>query len=145
MNRHAAKRSVPTSNTFASANTKLPPAIAVSNAPSLHLGDLTLHPDENAVRRSGKTIQLCKKEYQLLEFLARHKNKVMNRNTLLEYVWNYNVQSLTNTLEVHMSKLRRKIDADYSNKIIQTVYGLGYKLCDNAGNDEQKTKKILLT
>ena len=108
--------------------------IIVSNAPTLRLGDLTLHPDENSVNRNGKPIKLRKKEYQLLEFMALNKNKVMNRNTLLEYVWNYNVQSLTNTLEVHMSNLRRKIDGDYANKIIHTVYGLGYKLCDNGGD-----------
>ena len=104
----------------------------VTNSPSFQLGDLTLHPDENRVEREGKNIPLRKKEYQLLEFLARHKNKVLNRNTLLEYVWNYNVQSLTNTLEVHMSNLRRKLDGDYSNKILHTVYGLGYKLCDTS-------------
>lgn len=97
---------------------------------TLHLGDLVLHPNEYRVERNGKWIKLRKKEYQLLEFLARNKNKVMNRNTLLEYIWNYNVQIMTNTLEVHISSLRRKIGDTAPVKILQTVYGLGYRLCD---------------
>lgn len=111
------------------------PSRAINQArnSNFHLGDLTLHPDEYLVERCGKVIRLRKKEYQLLEFLARNKNKIMNRNTLLEYVWNYNVQIMTNTLEVHISNLRRKIDGDYATKMLQTVYGLGYKLCDSPG------------
>ena len=105
-------------------------AIKQAARPQLSSGELTLHPDESMVKRSGKPIQLSKKEYQLLEFLVRHKNKVINRAILLEYIWNYNVQSITNTLEVHMCKLRRKIDDDYSNKILQTVYGMGYRFCE---------------
>lgn len=94
------------------------------------LNTIKLHPNELQVEIKGKKIQLRKKEYQLLEFLVNNKNKVINRNTLLEYVWNYNVQAMTNTLEVHISKLRRKINSEYSSTILQTVYGLGYKFCD---------------
>jgi|GEM_PF-2943732 len=101
----------------------------------LTLGDLTIYPEEFYVERRGKPVKLRKKEYQLLELLAMNKNKVMNRNTLLEYVWNYNIQTMTNTLEVHMSSLRRKIDAGYENKMLQTVHGLGYKLCDNSRSE----------
>ncbi len=96
----------------------------------IQLKHLVIHPQEHKVERNGKLISLRKKEYQLLEFMAKNKNKVINRNALLEYVWNYNVHTLTNTLEVHISNLRRKIDADDSAKIIETVYGLGYRLCD---------------
>ena len=101
-----------------------------SSVARLRLSGLTLHPEEHAVMRDGRSIRLRKKEYQLLEFLARNKNKVLNRHTLLEYVWNYNVMAMTNTLEVHISSLRRKIDLGYPTKILQTVHGLGYKLCD---------------
>ncbi len=103
---------------------------ANSGSTPIRLGAITLHPHEHEVERNGKIIKLRKKEYQLLEFLGKNKNRVMNRNTLLEYVWNYNVQTMTNTLEVHISNLRRKIDGDYPSKMLQTIYGLGYKFCD---------------
>lgn len=106
---------------------------------TLRLNDLTLHPDEHRIERGGKAVKLRKKEFQLLEFLARNKNKIINRHTLLEYVWNYNVQVMTNTLEVHMSNLRRKVDGDYSTKMLQTVHGLGYKLCDSPASDAETT------
>ena len=95
----------------------------------LQFGQLTIVPEARRVVRDGKPILLRRKEYQLLEFLARNKNTVVNRHTLLEYVWNYNVQSVTNTLDVHISNLRRKI-ADESSQLIQTIYGAGYMLCD---------------
>jgi DNA-binding response OmpR family regulator len=91
--------------------------------------------------RDGMFIRLRKKEYQLLEFLARNKNKVLNRHTLLEYVWNYNVMAMTNTLEVHISSLRRKMDLGYPTKILQTVHGLGYKLCDSPKNGYGQTTR----
>jgi len=98
---------------------------------ALLLGDLTIIPDARQVLRNGKNVRLRKKEYQLLEFLAQNKNKVVNRHTILEYVWNYDVQAITNTLDVHISNLRKKIDSDYPKKCIQTVYGSGYMLCDH--------------
>jgi len=97
----------------------------------LSLGELTLHPDEHRVDRNNKPVPLRKKEYELLEFLAKNKNRVISRHTILEYVWNYNVNVMTNTLEVHVSNLRRKIGNDYASKVLHTVYGLGYKLCDS--------------
>lgn len=99
------------------------------NSP-LSLGELTLHPDEHRVERNHKPVRLRKKEYELLEFLAKNKNRVVNRHAILEYVWNYNVNAMTNTLEVHVSNLRRKIGNEYASKVLHTVYGLGYKLCD---------------
>ncbi len=100
------------------------------NMGPLNFSELKIDPGAFEVKRNGKPINLRRKEFQLLEFLARNKNRVVNRHTLLEYIWNYNTSAVTNTLEVHMSNLRRKIDGDYSNKIIQTIYGAGYKFCD---------------
>ncbi|MFC1748038.1 winged helix-turn-helix domain-containing protein, partial [Pseudomonadota bacterium] len=71
-----------------------------------------------------RKIRLRKKEYDLLEFLVRNAGRVLNRLTILEYVWNYSIHANTNTLEVHVANLRRKIDS----QIIQTIHGLGYKL-----------------
>ncbi len=90
-----------------------------------------MNPDTQEVKRSGKQIKLRKKEYELLEFLARNKDRVLNRLTILEYVWNYSTSVESNTLEVHMAALRKKLDAGYSNKLLQTVHGLGYKLRDS--------------
>lgn len=106
----------------------------VSDNTPFSLGELTLHPDEHRVERNHKPVRLRKKEYELLEFLAKNKNRVVNRHAILEYVWNYNVNAMTNTLEVHVSNLRRKIGNDYASKVLHTVYGLGYKLCDDAGD-----------
>lgn len=98
--------------------------------PSDSLAGLQLNPKDCTVKKNGKKIPLRKKEFELLEFLLRHKNRVLNRMTLLQYVWNYGAQATTNTLEVHMANLRRKIDGDSEQKILQTVHGLGYRLCD---------------
>ncbi len=94
------------------------------------LGDLVIYPEALEAARNGKPIPLRKKEYQLLEFLARNKNKVVNRHAILEYIWNYNTEAMTNTLDVHISNLRRKIDRGYATKMLRTIYGSGYKLCD---------------
>ena len=106
-------------------------------------GALILHPEVHQAERNGKRVKLRKKEFQLLEFLSKNKNKILNRNTLLEYVWNYNVQSKTNTLEVHISTLRQKID-DYPAKILQTIHGLGYKFCDapDLSNSSSKQREV---
>jgi len=94
----------------------------------LKLGDLTINLKTQQVYRKGKKIDLRKKEYQLLEFLAINKNKVVNRLTILEYVWNYELGMESNTLEVHMAGLRRKLHPDYTKTNIETIHGLGYKL-----------------
>lgn len=95
----------------------------------LVIGELTIFPDSHEVNRAGRQIPLRKKEYQLLEFLLKNKNRVVNKHTILEYLWSYDTSTMTNTLDVHMSNLRKKIDGDTATKIIRTVYGAGYKLC----------------
>lgn len=94
------------------------------------IGNIFIYPESREVYHAGKRITLRRKEYELLEFLARNKNKALNRFTLLEYVWNYNNGVDTNTLEVHVASLRRKLKHGLNTDLIQTVHGLGYKLCD---------------
>lgn len=96
----------------------------------LTFGGLSINTETQEVYRNGKKVKLRKKEYELLEFLARNKDRVINRLTILEYVWNYDVSVDTNTLEVHMVALRRKIDGGQTHKLLQTIHGRGYKLCD---------------
>jgi DNA-binding response OmpR family regulator len=98
----------------------------------LVLGDLVLYPESYEAFREGKKIRLRKKEYQLLEFLMRNQNRVINRHSILEYIWNYNTQAMTNTLDVHMSSLRKKIDKGFPVKMLKTVYGAGYRLSDGS-------------
>lgn len=95
---------------------------------TIKTSDLTIYPDEREVYRMGRFIKLSKKEYDLLEFLILNKGRIFNRNTLLEYVWHYSTDILTNTVDVHMARLRRKIDLGYEKKLIHTVFGIGYRL-----------------
>lgn len=95
---------------------------------SLAFGDLTIKKDTHEVFRRARRILLRNKEYALLEFLMRNPEKVLNRLSILEYVWSYSSTISTNTIDVHMTSLRRKIDGRYTKKIIKTVHGLGYKL-----------------
>lgn len=78
----------------------------------------------------NRLISFRKKEFQLFLFLLAYKNQVINKHTLLELVWNYDIYAKTNTLEVHISNLRRKVDREIPHLKIQTVHGVGYRLID---------------
>ena len=106
----------------------------------LTLGQLVICPEKQEVTRGGVKITLRRKEYDLLEFLARNRERVINRLTILEYVWNYGAQIATNTLEVHISALRRKIDKGFERKLLHTFHGLGYMLSDKEPNNNSKVK-----
>ena len=96
----------------------------------LTLGNLIIDRHKHQVSNQNKEIPLRKKEFELLEFMARNKNRVINRLTILEYVWNYRANTDTNTLEVHIAGLRRKLRKYNAHKLIKTVHGLGYILND---------------
>ena len=89
---------------------------------------LTLLPHEQAVLREGKKISLRKKEFELLQFLARNRQRAINRLTILEYVWDCGATSITNTVEVHMASLRRKIDDGFALKLFMTIPGGHYMM-----------------
>ena len=80
------------------------------------------------VRRQGKTIDLKPREYSLLEYLARNAGRVVTRTMLLEQVWDYHFDPGTNVIDVHVSRLRRKLDDDFGVPMLQTVRGAGYRL-----------------
>lgn len=94
----------------------------------IQIEDLVLDIHTRAASRQGKLIRLSKREYELLEFLAINSGKIFSRSTLLEYVWQYSNDVLTNTVDVHMGNLRRKIDSGAKTKLIRTVFGRGYCL-----------------
>ena len=80
------------------------------------------------VRRDGTVITLQPRDFQLLEYLMRHAGKVVTRTMLLENVWDYHFDPQTNVIDVHISRLRAKIDKGFPVSLIQTVRGAGYKI-----------------
>ena len=98
----------------------------------LNAGDITMDVLARKVSRSGETIPLQAREFKLLEFLLRHKNQVVTRTMLLEHVWEYHFDPQTNVIDVHISRLRQKIDRDPANSLIKTIRGAGYTIGDTA-------------
>ena len=93
---------------------------------SYRVGDLELDRLSHEVRRSGKTIVLQPREFRLLEYLMKHANQVVTRTMLLENVWDYHFDPQTNVIDVHISRLRSKIERDFGSPILHTVRGAGY-------------------
>lgn len=101
-------------------------------ASKMVVSDLVLDSSSFEVTRSGKKINLSKKEFSLLEFLMRHKGKILTKDQLIAGVWNYEADILPNTVEVYIGYLRKKIDQEFSKgpSLIHTVRGFGYKIED---------------
>lgn len=98
----------------------------------LQAGDLKMDLLSRKVERAGNLIDLQAREFRLLEFLMRHKGQVVTRTMLLEHVWDYNFDPQTNVIDVHISRLRSKIDKNYDKQLIKTMRGAGYILDDAA-------------
>ena len=94
----------------------------------LRVGDLVLNPDTHEVRRGDRSIDLTQREFELLEYLMRNERLVISRQKLLDEVWGYDPFSITNTIEVFVSNLRRKLEAGGEPRILHTVRGAGYVL-----------------
>jgi two-component system, OmpR family, response regulator MprA len=95
---------------------------------SLSVGDLTLNPDTHEVRRGTRDIELTQREFELLEYLMRNERIVVPRQRLLEEVWGYDPFATTNTIEVFVSNLRRKLEAGGEPRLLHTIRGAGYVL-----------------
>lgn len=95
---------------------------------SLKVGDLVMDLLSREVRRADQTIELQPREYRLLEYLMRHAGQVVTRTMLLESVWDYHFDPQTNVIDVHISRLRGKIDKGFSQPLLQTIRGAGYCL-----------------
>ncbi len=96
--------------------------------PKLVMGDLSLDARSHAAARAGKSITLNRKEFMLLEYFMRNPGAVLTRAMILEHVWDMNADPFTNTVDVHVRFLRRKIDEPFRKKFIKTVHGYGYKM-----------------
>jgi two-component system, OmpR family, response regulator len=94
----------------------------------LAVDDLEMDLLARKVARAGKPIALQPREFKLLEFMMRHAGQVVTRTMLLENVWDYHFDPQTNVIDVHVSKLRQKIDAGFARPLIHTVRGAGYRL-----------------
>lgn len=92
--------------------------------------DLVLKSLNRSVSRAGNKIELQAREFNLLEYLLQNKGQVVTRTMLLEHLWNYSFDPQTNVIDVHVSRLRNKIDKDYDEKIISTIRGSGYIIYD---------------
>jgi two-component system, OmpR family, response regulator MprA len=95
---------------------------------SLIVGDLTLNPDTHEVRRGDRDVDLTQREFELLEYLMRNERIVVSRQRLLDEVWGYDPFSMTNTIEVFVSNLRRKLEAGGEPRLLHTIRGAGYVL-----------------
>jgi two-component system OmpR family response regulator len=97
-------------------------------ATTLRVGDLEMDLIGRSVRRDGKPIDLQPREFQLLEFMMRHAGQSVTRTMLLEKVWNYHFDPQTNVIDVHISRLRSKLDKGFDRPMLTTVRGAGYRL-----------------
>jgi two-component system response regulator MprA len=97
---------------------------------SLTVGDLSLNPDTREVTRGKRRIELTNREFELLEYLMRNERLVISRERLLEEVWGYDPMALTNTIDVFISNLRRKLEAGDEPRLLHTKRGAGYVLRD---------------
>ncbi|MBT0585474.1 response regulator transcription factor [Alteromonas oceanisediminis] len=97
---------------------------------TLTAADLSLNLLTRQVTRSSQTIDLQGREFRLLEYMMRNKGRVITRTMLLEKVWDYHFDPQTNVIDVHISRLRQKIDKGFSSPLIETVRGAGYRLHD---------------
>ena len=100
----------------------------VSN--NLTIDNLEVDPIKHTVNRAGKMIKLTPKEFAILELLLRRKHEVVTRTQVIEHVWDYNFDSLSNVVDVFIGTLRKKIDKGYNIRLIHTLHGVGYIATD---------------
>jgi DNA-binding response OmpR family regulator len=95
---------------------------------AIEVGDLVIDPAARTARRGGRDLELTRREFDLLETLARNAEIVMSRERLLELVWGYDWETDGNVVDVFVSYLRRKLEAEGESRVLQTVRGVGFTL-----------------
>jgi two-component system, OmpR family, copper resistance phosphate regulon response regulator CusR len=98
----------------------------------LRIEDLELNAESKVVKRGNKKIDLTAKEFALLEYLMKHKDRVVSRKEIADKVWDIHFDTGTNVIDVYVNFLRKKIDKDFDRKIIQTQVGMGYVIRENS-------------
>jgi two-component system OmpR family response regulator len=94
----------------------------------LRVADLEMDLLSHKVTRAGKSLNLQPREFRLLEYLMKHAGQVVTRTMLLENVWDYHFDPQTNVIDVHISRLRQKLDKEFDKPLLKTVRGAGYML-----------------
>lgn len=94
----------------------------------LQVADLTLDLTRHEVQRAGKVIELTAKEFALLEYMMRHPGQVLTRTQITDQVWRYDLEALSNVVDIYIHYLRDKIDRGFARSLVKTVRGVGYKL-----------------
>jgi two-component system, OmpR family, copper resistance phosphate regulon response regulator CusR len=102
---------------------------AISSCQLLRAADLIMDPDKGEVRRDSKRLNLESREYQLLEYFLRNKNRIVSRSELIRDVWKQDVN--IHTMDARISALRKKIDCNFPVKLLYTISRKGYQLLDN--------------
>jgi two-component system, OmpR family, response regulator len=102
--------------------------IGPTTATKLQVADLELDLLTRTVKRAGKPIEVLPREFRLLECLMRNAGHAVTRTMLLEHVWDYHFDPQTNVIDVHVSRLRQKIDKSFDHPLLHTVRGVGYCL-----------------
>ncbi len=97
---------------------------------NLVVADLTLDLEGRSARRGDARVDLTQKEFQLLEYLLRHRGQAVSRTMIIESIWGYGFDTYSNVIDVHINNLRKKIDRDFEPKLIHTLKGFGYVLED---------------
>lgn len=99
-------------------------------SPILKIADLELDPIKHILTRNGKKIILTPKEFSVLELLLRHKDEVVSRTMIIDHVWDYNFDSMSNVVDVFVAAIRRKVDKNAKIRLIHTLHGVGYKISE---------------
>lgn len=99
-------------------------------SPVLKVSDLELDPLKHLVKRNNNKVSLTPKEFAILEFLLRHKGEVVSRTAIIEHVWDYNFDGLSNVVDVFVVSLRKKVNSGHKTKLIETIHGVGYRVDD---------------
>ena len=102
----------------------------IDAATTIQVQDLELDLLSRKAHRGGKEIPLQSREFKLLEFLLKNKGQIITRTMLLEKVWDYNFDPQTNIIDVHISRLRNKVDKGFDSQIIETARGAGYRIVE---------------
>src|SRR5438270_718320 len=96
----------------------------------LEVGDVTLDPAAHRVTRAGQSVELSAREFALLEYLMRNPGDVLTRRQILEHVWDYNYDGLSNVVDVYVGYLRKKLERPFGRPLIRTIRGVGYAMGD---------------
>jgi len=100
----------------------------IDAVPELKVGDLALDLVRHEARRGARAIELTAKEFALLEYLMRHPGQVLTRTQITDHVWRYDLEALSNVVDIYIHYLRDKIDRGFPRPLIKTVRGVGYKI-----------------